>query len=142
MAADRPRIVSLPGDSASSARLVTRPYPTATSAQTSATTTPWSVRNSDKETSLEATWKATKDGDRGQAAAERAGSLSGASTLPSRLLVYWPGIHSRPERCAGPGSPGLGGSEAPSPGAAGSLPAAGSGPGVAAAARGPPAFCA
>ena len=37
---------------------------------------------------------------------------------PGRLRagcsVYWPGIQSRPERCAGPGSPGLGGSEPPS----------------------------
>ena len=48
IAADRPRMTSLPGDRARSARLVTRPYPTAASAQTSATTTPWSVRKSDK----------------------------------------------------------------------------------------------
>ena len=33
IAADRPRMTSLPGDRARSARLVTRPYPTAASAQ-------------------------------------------------------------------------------------------------------------
>ena len=100
-------MVSLPGDSASSARLVTRPYTTAASAQTSATTTPWSVRNSDKETSLEATWKATKDGDRGQAAAERAGSLSGASTRSDAGCVASTGRGSRAGRSAarGPARP-------------------------------------
>ena len=46
-------MTSLPGDSASSARLVTRPYPTAASAQTSATTTPWSDRKSDKGNGLQ-----------------------------------------------------------------------------------------
>src|SRR3984957_8811267 len=37
-------IRSFPGDSASSALVVTRPYTTAHAAQTSATTTPWFVR--------------------------------------------------------------------------------------------------
>ena len=50
IAADRPRMTSLPGESASSERLVTRPYATAASAQISATTTPWSARKSDKGT--------------------------------------------------------------------------------------------
>jgi hypothetical protein len=48
IAADRPRMTSLPGDSARRARLVTRPYTTAHDAQTSATITPWSARKSDK----------------------------------------------------------------------------------------------
>src|SRR5829696_8218809 len=42
-------MVSLPGESAISDRLVTAPYTTAAAAQTSATTTPWSVRKLDKE---------------------------------------------------------------------------------------------
>ena len=40
MAADRPCMVSLPGDSASSDRVVSSPYAIASPAQTSATTTP------------------------------------------------------------------------------------------------------
>src|SRR4051794_6868422 len=41
-------MVSLPGDSAISDRLVTAPYTTAAAAHTSATTTPWSVKKLDK----------------------------------------------------------------------------------------------
>src|SRR3954453_4414811 len=53
MAADSVRIVSLPGDRASSDRVVSTPYTTAAAAHTTATRAPWSGRNSDKETSLE-----------------------------------------------------------------------------------------
>src|SRR5687768_17273996 len=45
-------MVSLPGDSASSARLVTAPYTIAAPAQISATSTPCSVRKLSKGTSL------------------------------------------------------------------------------------------
>ncbi len=38
-------ISSLPGDSASSCDVVTTPYSTAIAAHTTATTTPWSIRN-------------------------------------------------------------------------------------------------
>src|SRR3954447_16424182 len=48
MEADRPRMVSLPGDSASSDCVVTTPYVTANSAQTTATSAPWSDRKLDK----------------------------------------------------------------------------------------------
>src|SRR3954451_22847816 len=53
MAAESVRIVSLPGDRASSDRVVTTPYTTAAAAHTTATRAPWSARKSDKETSLE-----------------------------------------------------------------------------------------
>src|SRR3954452_19415217 len=49
MAADRPRMVSLSGDSASSDCVVTTPYVTASSAQTTATSAPWSDRKLDKK---------------------------------------------------------------------------------------------
>src|SRR3954469_13238457 len=53
MAAESVRIVSLPGDRASSDRVVTTPYTTAAAAHTTATRAPWSARKSDNETSLE-----------------------------------------------------------------------------------------
>src|SRR5262245_28068559 len=53
MAADSVRIVSLPGERASSDRAVSSPYTTAAAAHTTATRAPWSARKSDKETSLE-----------------------------------------------------------------------------------------
>ena len=52
MAADRPCIFSLPGESASSDRIVSSPYTIASPAQISATTTPWSDRKSVKGTPL------------------------------------------------------------------------------------------
>src|SRR5829696_6332464 len=52
-------MTSLPGERARSARLVTRPYPTAASAHISATTTPWSDRKSDKE-DLSETFRPTR----------------------------------------------------------------------------------
>ena len=44
IAAEIERIVSLPGESASSERAVTTPYTSAAPPQTSATSTPWFVR--------------------------------------------------------------------------------------------------
>src|SRR6478609_8188982 len=48
MAAERRRIVSFPGDNASSERVVTTPYATANRAQTTATRAPWFDRKLDK----------------------------------------------------------------------------------------------
>src|SRR5919107_2556749 len=68
-------MTSLPGDRARSARLVARPYPTAANAHTSATTTPWSDRKSDKETSLECVQEKHEDGGREAAARAAAESI-------------------------------------------------------------------
>ena len=46
-------MVSLPGDSASSERVVTTPYATASNAQTTASNAPWSDRKLDTRTSLD-----------------------------------------------------------------------------------------
>jgi hypothetical protein len=60
MAADRPCMVALPGDSASSDLVVTNPYTTAKPAQTRATTTPKSDRKSVKETPLKSRKRAPR----------------------------------------------------------------------------------
>ena len=53
-------MVSLPGDSASSERVVTTPYTTASNAQTTASNAPWSDRKLGHEEPL---WTQTKRND-------------------------------------------------------------------------------
>ena len=120
MAADSVRIVSLPGDSASSDRVVSTPYATAAAAQTTATRTPWSARKSDKETSLESGSSRTHavgapctHAEKAAAAAvgcrrRKRGSVA-SEAARTRWRAYCPGTQRRPERCAGPASPGFGG---------------------------------
>src|SRR5215213_6174783 len=109
IAAERPRMTSLPGDRARSARLVTRPYPTAASAQMSATTTPWSARKSDKGTLSESVQTNTKAAARTRAAAEAARSLSSAqaATRHRAHAKPRPGLLARdPEPSGALGGPG------------------------------------
>src|SRR3954451_16976671 len=94
MAAERPRMVSLPGDSASSDRAVNAPYSTAASAQTSATMTPWSERNSVKGTPFEDRWKAV--------AARRPRTSSGE---PKRRLERVAAEETTPEDSSAGGGP-------------------------------------
>src|SRR3954470_24169365 len=120
MAADSVRIVSLPGDRASSDRVVTTPYTTAAAAHTTATRAPWSARKSDKETSLESGSSRTRAVGAPSTYAEKAaapavggrrGSCGSVASDPARTrtATYWPGTHRRPEGCVGPASPGFGG---------------------------------
>ena len=83
-------MVSLPGDSASSERVVSTPYATASNAQTTATITPWSDRKLDKGTPLDSDKAETtaRTGRRGARGVYRA--------------TYCPGTHKRPDDCAGP----------------------------------------
>src|SRR3954447_1775976 len=92
-------MVSLPGDSASSERVVSTPYATASNAQITATSAPWSDRKLDKGTPL--------DSDKAETAA-RDGPPWSAGSLP-RDPDYCPGTHRRPDDCPGPrpSSPGF-----------------------------------
>src|SRR5580704_16280335 len=80
-------IFSLPGESASRARVVRRPYATAHAAQTRATTTPWFVRKLLKKSSA-VSWRAAR-GSRALLSTVPPGSLSRAP-LPAekRGAVY------------------------------------------------------
>src|SRR3954467_9970351 len=91
-------MVSLPGDSASSERVVNTPYATASNAQITATSAPRSDRKLDKGTPL--------DSDKAETAA-RDGPPWSAGSLP-RGPAYCPGTPSRPDDCAGP-APSSGG---------------------------------
>src|SRR3954468_23522702 len=145
-------MTSLPGESASSWREVTTPYATAPIAQTSATSTPWSVRKELKgRLSSELMERLPPCEERGERKRDgRRGRPTTPSTCPrargilprtpveapaGRLrrqredVAYWPGTHRRPERCASPG---------PEPGWAGG-PCGPSSPGPG---GGPPAICA
>src|SRR3954469_24181879 len=99
-------MVSVPGDSASSERVVSPPCATATNAQNTATGAPWSDRKLDKGTPL--------DSDKAETAA-RDGPPWSAGSLP-RGADYCPGTHSRPDDCAGPPPPSDGGSSCASAG--------------------------
>jgi hypothetical protein len=77
-------MTSLPGERARSARLVTRPYPTAASAHISATTTPWSDRKSDKGDLSENVQTNTKAAAEDGPPPERSRSLSGVEAEASR----------------------------------------------------------
>ena len=77
MAADSPRMTSLPGERASSARLVTRPYPTAASAQIERDDDPVVGKEiGQREPSLQNVQTNTKSGGRSRIAAGAARSLS------------------------------------------------------------------
>src|ERR1044071_8594756 len=86
-------MVSLPGDSANSERVVSTPYATASNAHITATSAPWSDRKLDKETPL--------DSDKAETAA-RWGPPWSAGSLPQGP-AYCPGTHRRPDDWAGPG---------------------------------------
>ena len=90
-------MVSLPGDSASSDRVVTTPYATASNAQTTASNAPWSDRKlGQRGPSLDSD-NAKRRPDAGRRS-ERAGVYRGG---------YWPGTQRRRTICAGPGRLGL-----------------------------------
>src|SRR5688572_17129420 len=83
-------MTSLPGDRARSARLVTTPYPTATSAHTSATTTPWSDRKSDKGDLSESVQTNTKAAAGSRAAARAVAESIGRARGEARSLARDP----------------------------------------------------
>src|SRR4051794_39862282 len=117
-AADSVRIVSLPGDRASSDRVVSTPYTTAAAAHRTATRAPWSARKSDKETSLESgssrthavgapyshLGKATAAAVRGRRRKPRECSERGGANVSPRLL---PGHPEAPGALRRPGVAGL-----------------------------------
>src|SRR3954453_603298 len=86
-------MVSLPGDSASSERVVNTPYATASNAHITATSAPWSDRKLDKGTPLESDKKGSP-----------CGPPWSAGSLP-RGPAYCPGTHKRPDDWAGPVPP-------------------------------------
>src|SRR3954449_10309085 len=73
-------MVSLPGDSASSERVVSTPYATASNAQITATSAPWSDRKLDKGTPLDS--DKSRNGSPGRAAVERGESTARSGLLP------------------------------------------------------------
>src|ERR1700754_2819836 len=94
-------MVSLPGDSASSERVVKTPYATASNAQTTATSAPWSDRKLDKRSPLDSdkaeTTARETTGRRGARGYYRGGlSERGVTVLESTAALTTARVRDRP----------------------------------------------